>query len=360
VNPDPKPSLRDRIAAEAAALGFDDCRIAPAAKALHAEEFLAWLADGRHATMEWLARNPERRTDPQQVLPGAKSIIVLATNYYVAAKPAGRGRFARYAWGDDYHDVLGKRLKQFDQTLIELGGTQRPYVDTGPVLERDAASESGLGWNGKSTVQIHRHLGTWFFLSEILTTLELPPDSPSIDHCGKCTRCLDACPTGAITAPHQLDSRRCISYLTIEHRGPIPEEFREAIGDRIYGCDDCLTACPWNRFAQASREVTFAAREHVTDWDLRDFLALDEEGFRTLFRKSPIRRTKRSGLLRNVCVALGNVGTAEDLPALEKAAADPDPVIAEHAAWAIGKIRRRAGCSAQTDSASDGGAKPSR
>jgi len=334
-------TLRQAVAAEAAALGFDDCRIAPASRARHAEEFLAWLAQGRHATMEWLARNPERRVDPQQVLPGARSIIVLGTNYFVEGQPAARGRFARYAWGDDYHDVIEKRLKRFNEVLTGLGGSQRPYVDTGPILERDFASEAGLGWNGKSTVQIHRRLGTWFFLSEILTTLELPPDPPSTDHCGKCTRCITACPTQAITAPHQLDSRRCISYLTIEHRGPIPEEFREAMGDRIYGCDDCLSACPWNRFAQASQEAAFAVREHVTGWDLRDFLALDEDGFRALFRKSPVRRTKRSGFLRNVCVALGNVGEAADLPALENAAADPDPLIAEHAAWAIRKIRER-------------------
>jgi epoxyqueuosine reductase len=351
------------VIAEANALGFDDCRIAPAGRAQHAEEFLAWIADGRHGSMEWLARNPERRVDPREVLPGARSIIVLATNYFVEGQPSRRGRFARYAWGDDYHDTLGKRLKQFDQALVQLGGTQRPYVDTGPVLERDCASAAGLGWNGKSTVQIHRRLGTWFFLSEILTTLDLPTDAPSTDHCGKCTRCLDACPTQAITAPHQLDSRRCLSYLTIEHRGPIPEEFRIAMGDRIYGCDDCLSACPWNRFAQASHEAAFAARDHVTGWDLRDFLELDEEGFRALFRKSPVRRTKRSGFLRNVCVALGNVGETEDLPALEQAAAGPDPLIAEHAAWAIRRIRERltGGAEApQTASAKDGGANPSR
>ncbi len=337
----PPESLRQTVDAQAAALGFDACRVARAERARHADEFLAWIAEGRHATMEWLARNPERRVDPQQVLPGARAILVLATNYYVEAQPAGRGRFARYAWGDDYHEVIDKRLKLFDAALGALGGTQRAYVDTGPVLERDFASESGLGWNGKSTVQIHRKLGTWFFLSVILTTLELEPDPPESDHCGKCTRCMTACPTQAITAPRWLDSRRCLSYLTIEHRGSIPEEFREALGDRIYGCDDCLTACPWNRFAQASREAVFAAREHVTGWDLRDFLTLGEEGFRALFRKSPVRRTKRSGFLRNVCVALGNVGTTEDLPALERAAGDPDAIIAEHARWAIERIRGR-------------------
>jgi epoxyqueuosine reductase len=337
----PPDSLRRLIDAEAAGLGFDACRVARAGRARHADDFLAWIAEGRHATMEWLARNPERRVDPRQVLPGARSVIVLATNYLAEERPGGRGRFARYAWGDDYHDVIGKRLERFDAVLAAHGGTQRVYVDTGPVLERDFASESGLGWNGKSTVQIHRRLGTWFFLSVVLTTLELEPDEMEPDHCGKCRRCMTACPTGAITEARKLDSRRCLSYLTIEHRGSIPEEFRVALGDRIYGCDDCLTACPWNRFARASREAAFAAREHVTDWDLRDFLGLDEEGFRALFRKSPVRRTKRTGFLRNVCVALGNVGTEEDLAALERAAADPDGIIAEHARWAIGRIRER-------------------
>jgi epoxyqueuosine reductase len=188
---------------------------------------------------------------------------------------------------------------------------------------------------------IHPKLGTWFCLAEILTTLEFEPDAPLPDRCGRCTRCIDACPTGAITGPQQLDARRCISYLTIELKGSIPLELRPLIGNRIYGCDDCLTACPWNRFAQASSETAFAARGFVHDWSLRDFLALDDDGFRTLFKKSPIKRIKRRGFLRNVCVALGNVGTPDDLPALEKAARNPEPLVAEHAAWAIGRIRER-------------------
>jgi epoxyqueuosine reductase len=342
-------ALRRRAESLARDLGFDACRVAPATRARHADAFFAWLADGHHATMEWLARNPERRADPRLVLPGARSVIVLATNYLAApspaARPDARGRIARYAWGNDYHDVLAPRLREFDAALAALGGTQRAYTDTGPVLERDFASEAGLGWNGKSTVQIHRRLGAWFFLSVILTTLELAPDAPEPDRCGSCTRCLDACPTGAISAasPRRLDARRCIAYLTIEHRGPVPEEFREAIGDRIFGCDDCLAVCPWNRFAQASRDAAMAAREHVGSWDLRDYLALDEDGFRTLFRGSPIRRTKRAGFLRNVCLALGNVGTPDDLPALERIAADgADDVLAESARWAIGRIRERA------------------
>jgi epoxyqueuosine reductase len=228
-----------------------------------------------------------------------------------------------------------------DEGMQALGGTQRFYVDTGPVLERDHATAAGLGWNGKSTVQIHRQLGTWTFLAELLTTLELPADAPFGDHCGKCTRCIDACPTKAITAPHRVDARRCISYLTIEHKGPIPEEFREAIGDRLYGCDECLEVCPWNRFAQVSRESRFHAREAVFAKKPREFLALTDAEFRSLFAKSPIKRIKRARFLRNVCVVLGNTGTAEDLPALKIAAEDADPLIAEHAAWAVGRIEGR-------------------
>jgi epoxyqueuosine reductase len=327
-------------------LGFDDCRIARAAEATHAGVYQQWLQDGCHAGMAWMERDPARRSDPRQVLPGCRSLVCLAMNYYPGKSPfpanhPGGYRIARYAWNDDYHDLIESRLRELDQRLQSLGGIQKPYVDTGPVLERDFASDAGLGWNGKSTMQIHRRLGTWFFLAEVLTTLDLAPDPPFGDHCGKCTRCIDACPTGAITAPHRLDARRCISYLTIEHKGPIPEEFREAMGDRIYGCDDCLDACPWNRFAETSRQAAFHAREEIFTRQLRDFLDLDDDGFRSLFARSPIKRIKRARFLRNVCVALGNTGGPGDLPALERAAADPEPLIAEHARWAIDRIRSR-------------------
>lgn len=310
----------------------------------HTAEFRAWLAAGEHGDMAWMERNADRRTDPQLVLPGARSILILGLNYWQPrpenTSSATAGRIARYAWGDDYHDIIEPKLWQLDAFLQQHGGKQRQYVDTGPILERDFAALAGAGWQGKSTMLIHPRLGTWLFLASILTTLELPADEPMRDHCGKCTRCLDACPTGAITAPHHVDARLCVSYLTIENKGPIPIELRRQIGDRIYGCDDCLDACPWNRFATQSRETRFAAREFV-GLSLRELLALDDDAFRTLFRKSPIKRIKRARLLRNVCVALGNTGTAEDLPALTQAATDPDPLIAEHAQWAIAEIQQR-------------------
>ncbi len=339
--------MKAELIALAEELGFDICRIARCTAPPHAAEFREWLDEGRAGTMEWLARNAERRTEPQRVLEGARSVVVLAMNYLpnIERRTSNiehrTGRIARYAWGDDYHDLIEKKLRVLDDWLAGHGGRQRHYVDTGPVLERDFAALAGAGWHGKSTMLIHPKLGTWFFLAELFTTLNLEPDAPLPDRCGSCTRCMVACPTQAITAPHKLDARRCISYLTIELKGSIPEEFRPLIGDRIYGCDNCLDACPWNRFASASRESAFAARPFVHGMALRDFLALDDEGFRALFRKSPIKRIKRRGFLRNVCVALGNVGTADDLPALEKAARDPEPLIAEHARWAVGRIGER-------------------
>jgi epoxyqueuosine reductase len=276
-------------------------------------------------------------------------VVVLAVNYWQGVDGTGvrkpetgkKGRIARYAWGDDYHELIETKLRRLDELLREFGGAQKCYVDTGPILERDFAAEAGVGWHGKSTMLLNRELGTWFFLAEILTTLDLPEDEPQNEHCGSCTRCMAACPTGAISAPHQLDARRCISYLTIESKSAIPLELRPLIGDRIYGCDDCLEACPWNRFAKVSRETAFAAHPAVRQMSLTDFLRLDETAFRVLFRHSPIKRIKRRGFLRNVCVALGNVGTADDLEALEHAAHDPEPLISEHASWAMAQIRSR-------------------
>jgi epoxyqueuosine reductase len=350
--------IREQVLGLARELGFDLCRFAKAETPEHAAEFQDWLDRGDAGEMNYLARNSERRCDPRQILPDAKMVIVLALNYFqgahkmplaadvtpakgAAGRPAATGRIARYAWGEDYHTLIERKLAVIDKFLRQCGGRQKCYVDTGPMLERDHAATAGIGWHGKSTMLLNRELGTWFFLAEILTTLEFAPDTAQKNYCGHCTRCIDACPTGAITAPHQVDARRCISYLTIELKGSIPTELRPLIGDRIYGCDDCLDACPWNRFAKVSREMAFAMRPEVAAMKLRDYLSLDDDKFRRLFRNSPIKRTKRHGLLRNVCVALGNIGSTDDLPALEKAKADSEPLIVEHAQWAIDRIKQR-------------------
>lgn len=335
-----------QVKAWAKELGFDECRVAAAKRATHADEYEKWIEEGKHGEMKWLERNPSRRADPREVLEGCKSVICLGVNYFPGDDPFPSGhpggyRIAKYSWNEDYHDTIEKRLAEFNKKLESLGAVQRYYVDTGPVLERDFATDSGLGWSGKSTVQIHRKWGTWLFLAELLTTLDLQADPPFGDHCGKCTRCITACPTDAITAPHTMDARRCISYLTIENKGPIPLEFRRAIGDRVYGCDDCLDACPWNRFAEKSREATFHARESIFKLELREFLDLDVEAFRAVFAKSPIKRIKRGRFLRNVCVALGNTGDEQDLAALGRAAEEKDELISEHAEWALAEIRSR-------------------
>jgi epoxyqueuosine reductase len=234
-----------------------------------------------------------------------------------------------------------QNMVPIDAYLQAQGGTQKCYVDTGPVLERDFAALSGLSWQGKSTICLNERLGTWFFLGVILTTLELAPDAPAKNRCGSCTRCVDICPTRAITHPYRLDARRCISYLTIENKGPIPIEFRSAIGGRIYGCDDCLDVCPWNRFAAQTRETRFHLSSQLQTLTLRQLAILTDEEFRVLFRNSPIKRLKKVRFVRNVCVALGNVGTPEDLVALQQLAHDSDPLIAEHATWAVEQIRQR-------------------
>lgn len=335
--------MKDTLQTEASRLGFDLCRVAAAGPAPHAADLEEWLRRGYHGAMEWMARTASLRSDPRRILPGARSVIVLATNYYRGKTTSGRGvgKIARYAHGNDYHTVLGSRMESLDAFLIGAGGEQRCFVDGGPVLERDWAAAAGLSWHGKSTMGIHPQLGTWFFISVILTTLELEPDSPLPDRCGRCTRCIDACPTNAIKAPYTLDARRCISYLTIENRGPIPEEFREAIGARIFGCDDCLEVCPWNRFARASREAKFAPAPGVLETPMREFLSLDDTAFKALFANSPILRAKRRGFLRNVCVGLGNEGKEEDLPALRQACQDSDGLVSEHARWAVSRITAR-------------------
>jgi epoxyqueuosine reductase len=334
--------MKEHIVQLAFECGFDACRFARAEVAAHQAAFLSWLEDGLHADMHWLARSPERRTDPRIVSPQCKSVIVLARNYYqgdqIRSEP---GRIARYAFGNDYHDILLDDMQPIVAFLERHGGAQRCYVDTGPVLERDFAAIAGIGWHGKSTMCLNETLGTWFFLGTILTTLAFEPDPPARNRCGSCTRCITACPTQAITAPYQVDARRCISYLTIENKGAIPLEFRRLIGDRIYGCDDCLEACPWNRFAQVSSETRFQMPSSLQRITLAELAALTEDEFRSLFRGSPIKRLKLNRFVRNVCVALGNVGEEGDLPILRSLAQDPDPLIAEHARWAVDEISAR-------------------
>ncbi len=358
--------MKEAIRQRARALGFDDCRFTTAEPPTHTAQFAQWINNGKHGEMGYLERNASKRTDPQKVLPGAKGVIALVSSYHLderqmkndtlvtdtATNPIRHSSFvipptgtvARYARFEDYHYVLGKRLKTLTGFVNELGGEDARslwYVDTGPLLERDFAERAGLGFIGKHTNLISRQLGNWIFLAEIITTLELEPDTPEKNHCGSCTRCITACPTDAITAPFQLDARRCISYLTIELKGPIPVELRRAIGNRIYGCDDCLAVCPWNRFAREGQMMKPHARPDLAAPDLVELLALDEVTFKRRFAGTPILRTKRRGFLRNVCVALGNVGNTSALPALNRAAHDSEPLIAEHARWAIEEIAAR-------------------
>ena len=340
--------MKTAILQRARELGFDDCRCTTAAAPASAAHFQQWLAQKNHGELQWLERNADKRVDPQLVLPGARSILTLAVSYeHSNPQPATRnpqsGIIARYAQFADYHDILADRLKTLTAFLAELAPATRSlwYVDTGPLLERDLAQRAGLGFVGKHTNLISRRLGNWIFLAEILTTLELEPDAPEKNHCGSCTRCITACPTAAITAPFTLDARRCISYLTIELKGAIPVELRPLLGNRIYGCDDCLDACPWNRFARAGNLMQPHARADLAVPDLLELLTLDDAGFKRRFAGTPVLRTKRRGLLRNVCVALGNTGDASALPALERATHDAEPLIAEHAAWAIETVKNR-------------------
>ena len=331
-------ALRERLRTEALAMGFDVFGVAPVHADVRAEYFRKWIADGMHGEMDWLAKNPDRRTDATRVLPEARSIVVLGLNYYQPHPPADY-RIAKYALGADYHDVMLRRLKKLCGVMRALGGAQKPYVDTGPVLEKPLAAEAGLGWQGKSTILLQRGFGTWLFLGVILTTLELEPSRKEPNRCGTCTRCLDACPTAAIVAPYQLDARRCLAYLTIEHDGPIPEEFRRPLGDRVFGCDECLDVCPWNRWAQATQEARFAPRGLPP---LRETLAWTDEQFVEHFRGTPVKRLGLSRWRRNALTVLGNTGTAADLPAVRSLLGHPDPMVAEHAAWAERELRARA------------------
>jgi len=370
-------TLAEQIKAEAARLGFSLCGITSADPPPHHRHYARWLAEGKAGEMLYLHRQEPKRGDLTQVLPDAKSVVCVALNYSPEDGPpaphnggairtnnegasrsaptgsfpgaslapqnwgGGAGTVARYARFDDYHDTLWQRL----ESLLAFIKTHCPeasgkvYCDTGPITERDLAMRAGLGWIGKHTNLISRRLGNWFFLGEIILDIALPADTPETTHCGTCTRCLPACPTGAITAPYKLDARRCISYLTIELKGSIPEDLRPLVGTRIYGCDDCLAACPWNKFAVKSDDPAVRPRADLTAPDLLELLALDDATFCEKFKHSPIKRTKRRGLLRNVCVALGNLGDPRALPALTFAAeTDPEPLVREHAAWAMRQI----------------------
>ncbi len=331
------PTAHD-VKTEALRLGFSSCHITPAGDSPRYDSFLQWIRDGKHGQMEWLERDPGQRKTTARLLPEGRSVILTGTNYFQPPPPL-RGKIATYALGKDYHDLITARLRQLCSWLeSRAGGLHRPFVDTSAVLEKPLAMQSGLGWQGKNTMLIHRRMGNWLSLGGIISSLELTPDNPEKDHCGSCHRCMDACPTGAITAPYQLDARRCIAYLTIEHKGSIPLEFRKAIGDRLFGCDDCLSICPWNRWAQRSHEAHFQA---VPRPDLREMLGWDDATFRRHYRGSPVFRLKHSRWLRNICVVLGNIGTAEDLNALETASTVGDALIREHALWAVKEIKAR-------------------
>ncbi len=331
---------------QALALGFDAVGIASAGAPLERQGRLeAFLAAGRHGDMDWMARRVAERAAPKTLWPEARSVIMLGVNYGPEDDPlkllqeTTLGAISAYAKNRDYHDVVKSRLKRLGQWLCEtMGGSAKVFVDTAPVMEKPLAEAAGIGWQGKHTNLVSRELGSWLFLGSVFTTLELQPDAPEADHCGSCRACLDVCPTDAFPAPYQLDARRCISYLTIEHKGPIPREFRAAIGNRIYGCDDCLAVCPWNKFAAASQESAFHARDALKSPALADLAALDDAGFRALFSGSAVKRTGRDRFLRNVMIAIGNSGDEDLVPAVEARLEDPSPLVRGAAVWALGRL----------------------
>jgi epoxyqueuosine reductase len=346
-------NLRERLEAEARALGFAAIGVARAdAAPKTAERLRAWLDEGAHGDMIWMAETAERRGSPAALWPDVRSIISLGMSYAPGTDPlahAGEpevGRISVYAQGADYHDVVKKALKALARWLVaEARCDLKVFVDTAPVMEKPLAAAAGLGWQGKHTNLVSRKDGSWLFLGAIYTTLDLgegrlEPNAEHRVHCGTCTACIDACPTNAFPAPFRLDARRCISYLTIEHKGPIPHEFREAIGNRIYGCDDCLAACPWNRFADtARRNQAFLPRAELTAPSLGDLLMLDDAAFRQVFAGSPIKRIGRNRMVRNAAIAAGNSGNAAYRNRLRSLNADPDPAVAEAALWALDRLQ---------------------
>ncbi|NVO14506.1 MAG: tRNA epoxyqueuosine(34) reductase QueG [Rhodoplanes sp.] len=332
--------------AEARKLGFDAVAIAaPDGIGEAGARFEQFLADGFHGDMDWLADRPERRKSPRSLWPEVRAVVMLGVNYgpdhdprTLQARP-DRGAISVYAQGDDYHEVIKPRLKALARWLIgAASGDAKVFVDTAAVMEKPLAAAAGLGWQGRHTNLVSRDFGSWLFLGALFTTLPLPPDQPAADRCGSCRACLDACPTAAFVAPYRLDARRCISYLTIEHRGPIPRELRPLIGNRIYGCDDCLAACPWNKFAQAGREAKLFAREELRATALRDLAELDDAAFRNLFRKTAIKRTGRDRFVRNVMVAIGNSRDASLAEAARARLADASPLVRGAAVWALARL----------------------
>ena len=323
--------------------GFDVVKfaraVAPSKARVRLDQF---LADRRHGTMEWMERNAERRSDPLILWSRAKSIIVLGMNYapdhdpLAALERRDRGAISVYAQGDDYHDVIKRKLKRLAAKIAKDHRAEvKVFVDTAPVMEKPIAHAAGVGWQGKHTNLVSREFGSWLFLASIFTTLEIEPDAADVDHCGHCRRCLDVCPTHAFPSPYELDASRCISYLTIEHKGHIPREFRKAIGNRIYGCDDCLAVCPWNKFAQAARESQFHPREELKHARLAELVRLDDESFRALFRKSPIKRIGRDRFVRNVLIAIGNSNDLSLAPEATRLLSDPSPLVRAMAVWAL-------------------------
>jgi epoxyqueuosine reductase len=337
-----KSALRERSEAEGFS-GFGVC----AADAIPgaAGRLQAWLAEGRQGQMGWMERRAGWRSSPSALWPDVRSVVMLAEVYTPDRDPLAdlarrdRGTISVYARGADYHDLVKKRLKRVGRWLVEAGGCEiKVFVDTAPVMEKPLAEAAGLGWQGKHTNLLSRELGNWFFLGAIFTTADLPPDAPGEERCGSCRRCLDVCPTDAFPAPFELDARRCISYLTIEHRGPVDEDLRPGLGNRIYGCDDCLAVCPWNKFAQAARETRYAARDGTVAPRLAELARLDDAGFRARFAGSPIKRIGRDRFVRNVAYAIGNSGDPALAPAVAALADDDDAAVADAARWALARL----------------------
>ncbi|MBU4434822.1 MAG: tRNA epoxyqueuosine(34) reductase QueG [Alphaproteobacteria bacterium] len=342
----PNQALKDEIRAEALRLGFHACGFADAAAAWPNGAWLAdFVAEGLHGEMGWMEDTLERRRHPTAMWTDARSAVVLGLNYGPEHDPLSalehpdRAAISVYAQGDDYHEVVKKRLKLLAGWMHRRFGQEvKVFVDTAPLMEKPLAQRAGLGWQGKHTNLVSRPYGSWLFLGSVLTTLDLPPDPPEVDHCGSCSACLDICPTKAFPAPHRLDARRCISYLTIELAGPIPAEFRPALGNRIYGCDDCLAVCPWNKFAQVSSEAAFQARETLKAPGLAELAVLDDPAFRALFSKNPIKRIGRDRFVRNVLYAIGNSGDAALMAVVEPLLRDPAPVVRGAAVWAARRL----------------------